>query len=349
METNISLLTAFAAGLLSFASPCVLPLLSGYLFFISGARSGDDDDGDNETAGTVSNPRLKRQKQRQSVVVPTLFFVIGFGAVFVLLSVIVYGFVVFLGGAGRILNIVSGGLIIILGLNILFNFIPFLRYDDKSVACETCTPRRSILSVKEGSFLHPSRRRKGIFGPFIAGLAFGAAWTPCVGAFLGSVLLMAGQSGALALSALYLAVYAAGLGVPFIAAAFFWDALMDRIRRARRILPLVRIISGVFLTAMGLLIAFGRFLLLNSFFQMNAYRLSLWARDGSPAVRLVPALVFLVFSALPLAVRLTKRKKIFTPLPFVFSALFLFLAAANALGIINCVDYLSRWLGYSGI
>jgi cytochrome c-type biogenesis protein len=160
---------------------------------------------------------------------------------------------------------------------------------------------------------------------------------------------MAGQSGTLALSALYLAVYAAGLGVPFIAAAFFWNALMDRIRRAGRILPIVRIISGVFLVVTGLLIAFGRFLLVNSFFQMNAYRLSLWVQGGSPAVRLIPALVFLLFAALPFALRLVKKRKVFAPLPFAVSMLFLFLAAANASGIINCADYLSRWLGYSGI
>ncbi|MDR0709020.1 MAG: cytochrome c biogenesis protein CcdA [Spirochaetaceae bacterium] len=347
METNISILTAFAAGLLSFASPCVLPLLSGYLAFISGARSGDAGDGGEEN-GTAGAAKLFSRRQL-SVVVSTLFFVLGFGVVFVLLSVIVYGFIVFLGGVNNVLNIIAGSLIIVLGLNILFNFIPFLKYDDKSAACETCTPEHSILAVKEDSFLHPARRPRGLPGSFLAGLAFGAGWTPCVGAFLGSILLMASQSGRLALSALYLAVYAAGLGVPFLIAAFFWNALMDQVRKARRLLPVIRIISGVFLVAAGLLMAFGRFFLLNSFFQMNAYRLSVWAQSGSPAVRLVPALIFLAFSALPFIIALIRRKRPLAPLPVICSLVFLFLAGASAAGIINCADYLSRWLGYSGI
>jgi cytochrome c-type biogenesis protein len=359
METNISLFTAFVAGLLSFASPCVLPLLSGYLVFISGTGTGNGE----ETAADTGPAHPRRESRRaapyaalaappRQVVVSTLFFVLGFSAVFVLLSVIMYGFIAFVGGAGRILNIVSGGLIIVLGLNILFNFIPFLKYDDKSDSCETCTPKHSLLAAqaaKEGSFLHPSRRPRGFPGSFIAGLAFGAGWTPCVGAFLGSILLMASQSGKLALSALYLAVYAAGLGLPFLIAAFFWNALMDRIRKARQILPFIRIISGLFLIATGLLMALGRFLLLNGFIQMNAYRLSLWAQSGSPGVRLIPALVFLLFAALPPAISLAKKKILPAPLTLVLSATFLLLAAASALGLVNCADYLSRWLGYSGI
>ncbi|MDR1232298.1 MAG: cytochrome c biogenesis protein CcdA [Spirochaetaceae bacterium] len=351
METNISLFTAFIAGLLSFASPCVLPLLSGYLVFISGTGSGGGGTGNGEETGAAATlfPFSKRQL---NVVVSTLFFVLGFSAVFVVLSVIIYGFIAFVGGAGRILNIVSGGLIMVLGLNILFNFIPFLKYDDKSTSCETCTPKHSLLAAnaaKEGSLLHPSRRPRGLPGSFIAGLAFGAGWTPCVGAFLGSILLMASQSGKLALSALYLAVYAAGLGLPFLVAAFFWNALMDQVRKARRILPVIRIISGLFLVATGLLMALGRFLLLNAFIQMNAYRLSLWAQSGTPGVQLIPALVFLLFAALPPAISLAKKKIPPAPLILVLSATFLLLAAASALGLVNCADYLSRWLGYSGI
>jgi hypothetical protein len=95
--------------------------------------------------------------------------------------------------------------------------------------------------------------------------------------------------------------------------------------------------------------AFGRFFLLNSFFQMNAYRLSVWAQSGSPTVRLVPALIFLTVSALPFIVTLIRRKRPLAPLPVICSLVFLLLAGASAAGIINCADYLSRWLGYSGI
>jgi hypothetical protein len=95
--------------------------------------------------------------------------------------------------------------------------------------------------------------------------------------------------------------------------------------------------------------ALGRFLLLNAFIQMNAYRLSLWAQSGTPGVRLIPALVFLLFAALPPAISLAKKKIPPAPFILILSATFLFLAAASALGIINYADYLSRWLGYSGI
>jgi cytochrome c-type biogenesis protein len=353
MDSNISVLTAFAAGLLSFISPCVLPLLSSYLVFLSGNNAGDDaETGEvSETAnaapGTAAPGLFSKQQLR--LVASTLFFVLGFSLVFIVLSVIVYGFIVFLGGVNRVLNIVAGGLVMLLGVNILFNFIPFLRYDDKSAACETCTPKHSVLSAKPGSLLHPARRPKGFFGCFIVGIAFGAGWTPCVGTFLGSILLMASQSGQMARSAVYLGVYSLGLGVPFIAASFFWGALLEHLYKIRRILPVVRIISGVFLVVIGLLMAFGRFFLLNSFFQKNGYRLAQWAQGGSPGVRLIPALLFLLVAALPFVIRLIKRKKLLAPLPVIFSTVFLFLAITNAAGIINCMDYLSRWFTYSGI
>jgi cytochrome c-type biogenesis protein len=359
MDSNLSILTAFAAGLLSFVSPCVLPLLSSYLVFISGARSNDAEEAGGAPETIQVTPKLfskrnarnsARNSGRQlNVVISTLFFVLGFSFVFILLSVIIYGFIIFLGGINRILNIIAGSLIIVLGANILFNFIPFLKYDDKSASCETCTPEHSILAAKENSLLHPARRPKGLPGSFIVGVAFGAGWTPCVGTFLGSILLMASQSGKMALSVVYLAVYSAGLGVPFLITAFFWNALIDQVRKIRQILPVIRIISGIFLVATGLLMAFGRFFLLNSFFQKNGYRLSRWAQSGSPDVRFIPALIFLGLALLPFIIALIKKKKLLAPLPVICSVVFLFLAVTGATGIINYADYLSRWFVYSGI
>jgi hypothetical protein len=95
--------------------------------------------------------------------------------------------------------------------------------------------------------------------------------------------------------------------------------------------------------------ALGRFFLLNSFFQKNGYRLAQWAQGGSLSVRLIPALLFLLVAALPFIIRLIKKKKLLAPLPVIYLVVFLFLAAANAAGIINCMDYLSRWFAYSGI
>lgn len=257
MDSKISILTAFAAGILSFLSPCVLPLLSSYLFFISGLNAGEAGE-DPDTAKLFSRYRLK-------IIVSTLFFIAGFSVVFTALSVLMYGFVFFLGGANRIVNVIAGSLVTILGFNILFNFIPFLKYDDSGDRCETCTPEHSILSLGEGSVLHPANRR-GNLGSFLFGLAFGAGWMPCVGVFLGSVLLMAGQSETVGLSVFYLALYSAGLGLPFLVTAFFWSAILRRLHKFTRFMPALKTASGVFLILVGLAMASGRFAVLNAFF-----------------------------------------------------------------------------------
>ncbi|MDR0450053.1 MAG: cytochrome c biogenesis protein CcdA [Treponema sp.] len=258
MDSRIPALSAFAAGLLSFVSPCVLPLLSSYLFFISGLDTGEafEDPG---TAKLFSRYRIK-------IAVSTLFFIAGFSVVFITLSVLAYGFVFFLGGAGRVINITAGSLVIIMGFNVLFNFIPFLKYDDSGGRCAGCAPEHSVLSAGEGSVLHPASRPGGFFGPFLFGLAFGAGWTPCVGVFLGSVLLMAGRSETLGLAVFYLALYSAGLGLPFLLTSLFWSALLKHLRQFSRFMPAFKIVSGVFLILIGLAMASGRLLLLNAFF-----------------------------------------------------------------------------------
>jgi cytochrome c-type biogenesis protein len=258
MDSRVSVLTAFVAGILSFVSPCVLPLLSSYLFFISGIDAGEafEDPG---KAKLFSRYRL-------TIIISTLFFIAGFSVVFIALSVLAYGFMFLLGGANRIVNIIAGSLVIILGFNILFNFIPFLKYDDSADRCATCTPEHSILALGEGSVLHPAGRRGGFLGSFLFGLAFGAGWMPCVGVFLGSVLLMAGQSETLGLSVFYLAVYSAGLGLPFLLTGFFWSALLRRLHKFAPFMPVFKTASGIFLILIGLVMASGRFAVLNAFF-----------------------------------------------------------------------------------
>jgi cytochrome c-type biogenesis protein len=258
MDSSVSALSAFAAGLLSFASPCVLPLLSSYLFFISGLNAGEDFE-DSEKAKLFSRYRLK-------IIISTLFFIAGFGVVFTALSVLAYGFMFLLGGVNRIVNIIAGSLVIILGFNILFNFIPFLKYDDSGDRCATCTPEHSILALGEGSVLHPAKRRGGFLGSFLFGLAFGAGWTPCVGVFLGSVLLMAGQSETIGLSVFYLAVYSAGLGLPFLVTGFFWSTVLRHLHKFARLMPVFKTFSGIFLILIGLAMASGRLVVLNAFF-----------------------------------------------------------------------------------
>jgi cytochrome c-type biogenesis protein len=148
-----------------------------------------------------------------------------------------------LGEISRIIQIASGLIVILLGLHTLFGLLPFLNYEKR---------------------LHPGRRGGGLPGAFLAGLAFGTGWTPCVGPILGSILLLAGQSEKLGTSLLYLGAYSAGLALPFIGAALAADlSLEGGLRKYLQVLnphiPLFRRISGILLLLIGLFIISGRF------------------------------------------------------------------------------------------
>jgi cytochrome c-type biogenesis protein len=227
----VSVLLAFGAGLLSFFSPCVLPLLPSYLAFLGGigldrttTPAGD--------AGSVPGP-----VNRPHLAAATLSFVLGFSAVFIVLSLLFSGTFLLLGGAIRYINLAAGIIVIILGLNVIFDFLKFLNYE-----------KRARLSS----------RPRGLPQAFLAGIAFGAGWSPCVGPFLGSILLMAGQTGKTAQAALCLSAYTAGLGLPFLAAGIFFDRFIQGAVKLRSRLPLIKRIGGIFLVGMGVFILLGR-------------------------------------------------------------------------------------------
>jgi cytochrome c-type biogenesis protein len=232
MNMEISFFLAFGAGLLSFASPCVLPLIPSYLCLLG---------------GTAAVPDVPADAGRPRLVAVTAFFILGFTAVFTALSVIMAGTILLLGEINRIINLVSGIIVIILGLNFIFNFIKFLNYEKR---------------------FHISGSPRGLIGAFFAGIAFGAGWTPCVGPMLGSILLLAGQDGRVPEAALYLCAYSAGLGLPFLGAAFLFNrSLKKRGEKGffRSHVGLIQKISGIFLVCTGFLIIFGRYQALSAF------------------------------------------------------------------------------------
>jgi cytochrome c-type biogenesis protein len=335
MGDALSLPAAFAAGILSFLSPCVLPLVSSYLVFLSGNRAG-------ETAGS---------QNRRYLVASTLSFILGFSAVFIVLSILFSLFMFILGGLGGIINIISGAIIIILGLNLIFNFIPFLNYEKRR---------------------HPLRRPQTLLGSFVVGLAFGAGWTPCIGPVLGSILLLAGQSGRLVLSVLYLAAYSLGLALPFMLAALFWDSLLKHLAALRSRVSLIQRISGLFLIGIGLFMMLGRFKTLNGFFLKNGQRLAALAEQGGPFPRFLPALVFFLAALVPFVVMAAKGRRTGAPSggaspggpeqgtekaprrplrpgPVIFSAVFLVLAILQAAGLIQVLALAARWFAFAGI
>nr|AGS52623.1 c-type cytochrome biogenesis protein [uncultured bacterium contig00043] len=141
-----------------------------------------------------------------------------------------------IGGISRYINIVSGIIVIILGLNVIFDFLSFLNYEKR---------------------LHLKNKPKGIAGAFLAGGAFGAGWMPCVGPVLASILLLAANQESIPLAVLYLLVFSAGLGFPFLLASIFYNAFLQVSAKLRARLPLIQKICGVLLIITGVLILLG--------------------------------------------------------------------------------------------
>jgi cytochrome c-type biogenesis protein len=314
MTADPSIPAAFIAGLLSFLSPCVFPLVSSWLMYLSGVQAGG--------GGSGQDPRRSR------LILSTLCFIFGFTSIFIILSLLFSGFFMLLGRLNSVINIAAGIIIILFGLNILFNFIPFLNYEKR---------------------FHPKQNPRNFPGSFVVGLAFGAGWAPCIGPILGSILLLAGQSGELLFSAACLAAYSAGLGLPFLGAALFWDFLLKDLARPRALTPVIQKISGLFLILIGLLMTLGRFKTLNGFLMKTGYSLAALARNGGWPGRFIPALCFFLIALMPPLFRLIKKRPLLSRNLCVFSGLFTVLAVLQGTGVINCLEFLSRWFMFAGI
>jgi cytochrome c-type biogenesis protein len=319
MFQQVSILLAFGAGLLSFVSPCVLPLIPSYLAFLGGigldrtVTAGTD-------AGAAPGPVNKFH-----LVAVTASFILGFSAVFIVLSILFSGTFFLLGEAARYINIAAGLIVILLGLNVLFDFLKFLNYEKR---------------------VQLTSRPKGFAGAFLAGIAFGAAWSPCVGPILGSILLMAGQSGKTGQAALYLGVYSAGLGLPFLVAAVFFNRFIRGTAKFRSRLPLIRRISGIFLIGIGIFILLDQYQRLNIFMLKSEYAFSVWAKTGGILVQILPAILFFIIAALPPALRLLKKRPLWSWPLIIFSGIFSILGIIQAAGILDSAGLLARWLFY---
>jgi cytochrome c-type biogenesis protein len=216
----------FAAGLLSFLSPCVLPLIPSYISILGGMGLGEE-----------HRPRLVRA---------TLGFVLGFSAIFITMGILISTTFFLMGDVTRYINWAAGIIVIVLGLNIIFDFLSFLNYE-----------KRPFLQ----KLMAPGVR--GMPAAFIAGAAFGTGWTPCIGPILTAILLMAGQGGKTGTAVFYLSVYSAGLAIPFILAALFFNSFLKHGARLRSYMPIIRRISGILLVAIGVMILLGRYSALN--------------------------------------------------------------------------------------
>jgi len=243
-----SILLTFAAGFLSFFSPCVLPLIPSYLSILGSAGGIAVSAAENEPAG----------KKRFILFITTLCFILGFTAVFIIFSIVISATFLLMGGISKYVRIAAGIIVIILGLNILLDFISFLNYEKR---------------------LHTNKKPAGLTGAFLAGAAFGAGWTPCIGPILTGVLFLAGQSGKAGIAALYLALYSLGFGLPFLLAAVFFDRYLVPAKWFRSKLPVIKKISSCILIIIGILILTDRFSALAIVMQKWQYQYIFWAED----------------------------------------------------------------------
>lgn len=223
--SNIGVLTAFLAGVISFLSPCVLPLVPGYVSYVAGRRVSE------ERAGGMMALRL-----------PTLglsvCFVLGFTTVFVLLgaSATALGQLVF--AARYELNIVAGAVVILFGLLMLGFLRPaWLQRDFR---------------------FHTTIPGGRPFSAYILGLAFAFGWTPCIGPILGAILTVNAVSATVAEGTALLAIYSMGLGVPFLLVAVFTGDIVQRIRVAGRLGHILQLVAGGVVILMGIAMITGK-------------------------------------------------------------------------------------------
>jgi len=231
---NVSLLLAGSAGLLSFLSPCVLPLVPSYLAFVAGASSLGDLRG------------RPGRAVRRALVVNALGFVVGFSLVFIAMGAAVTVLGAWLISYRGLVQKIGGGLIVLFGLYLLGILrIPFLM-------------RQVRLPL--------SRKPAGVLGSVAVGVTFGAGWTPCVGPVLGSILTLAGTTQTPGDGVLLLAAYAAGLAVPFLVSALAVDQFLAFFSRFRHFLPVVDRVAGLLLVGVGVLLVLNYMTLLNAYF-----------------------------------------------------------------------------------
>lgn len=223
MSLDVTLGAAFIAGLLSFLSPCILPLVPPFLCYMAGI--------------SVTDLSAGEPGRRPYVLMSAVSFVVGFSLVFVALGLSASVLGRFISAHLSVLGMLAGALIIVMGLHFLGVFrIPLLY-------------RSATLKIKH--------QPASLAGAFVMGLAFGFGWTPCAGPILAAVLLMAGSEETAGRGALLLLAYSAGTGIPFLIAAAFTGRFVTVLGRARRHLGTVEKAMGVFLVATGLVFLTG--------------------------------------------------------------------------------------------
>ncbi len=230
---EVSVLVVFTAGIFSFLSPCVLPLIPSYLSFLSGVSL-------EEMRSDTIQGNIRRR-----VVLNSLFFIFGFSIVFISLGASASYLGSLFVGYRTFIRTLGGILITIVGLYLIGVFkVPFLE--------------RYLQFNLKG-------KPTGYFGSVLVGITFALAWTPCVGPILGAVLTLAGTSAEVDRGMLLLATYAAGLGLPFFLSALAMNSFFQFSQSFRRYIRAVHVTAGVLLLIVGVLILTDYLTILNAY------------------------------------------------------------------------------------
>lgn len=229
-----SLFLSLFMGIVSFASPCILPLIPSYVSYITGISFDE-----------LAGPDFRR-KNIKTTVLHSLAFVAGFTVIFVALgataSLLGQVMIEYLQG----IRIAGGVLLIVLGLFVSDLVpIPFLQRDAK---------------------IHLKSRPAGFLGTFIVGVIFAAGWTPCTGPFLAAVLMQAAQSETMGSGMAFLAFYSLGIGIPFILSALAISAFLSSFQKLKNYFRAIKITSGAVLIIMGFLLITDKWTLITSYF-----------------------------------------------------------------------------------
>jgi cytochrome c-type biogenesis protein len=225
---QIGIFIALSAGVLSFLSPCVLPLVPSYLTFVTGMSLED----------------LQEGVDRRATLIHALLFVVGFSTIFILLGASASFLGQFFKHYETLIARLGGVVIILLGLHMVGVF--------------------RLLPLMQEKRLHLRDKPAGYLGTLGVGVAFGAGWTPCIGPVLGAILTYGFSRDTLWAGVGLLTVYSIGLAIPFLVAALALDWFLQAFKRFRRFMPLVEKASGALLVFLGVLLLTGSFTILSS-------------------------------------------------------------------------------------
>ncbi|HAV42845.1 TPA: cytochrome C biogenesis protein [bacterium] len=224
--SELSFIASLLAGIATFISPCVLPLIPAYISFITGASIEELKNGKGSTKHTLLS---------------ALFFVFGFSLIFILLGASATYLGALLGENRDLLRVIGGVAVILFGLHLAGALrIKFLYQE-----------RRLLLPIK--------RIRLGYLSPFLIGLAFALGWTPCVGPILSSILILASAQETMHEGIMLLGIYSFGLGVPFLITALAINQALGLFTQIKRFYRVIEIASGVILIIVGILLITNRF------------------------------------------------------------------------------------------